>query len=346
MTKKGGKSFDFSDSLSGFTKSLERHAERKSDPLRIFDIPLNKLTTAPWNARRRFDEGAVARLGRDLEANGQIHPILVRPKGDFYEIVVGERRFRAAQAVGWAKLKAQEAVVGDREAQRISLAENLGREDLNPFEETLGYMQLLLLELRAADVSEFANSTSEDEMSRLAQVLRDFYRDVTRARNNVIPEDEEPIYAKTGSLGPTLKQILENIFDGSGSMTWLSFVKNRLPLLELPQDVRNALQEGRLEYTKARVVARVDNEGLRRKLLAEAINKSLSLADLRKRVNAQRTPAVFGNLDVRKKLCARTRRVSEAMRTSGTLEHKTKLKKAERLLADLERLLEISERAT
>ena len=342
MTKKTGKSFDFTDSLSSITQSLERHAEQRGEQLRIFEIPLDKLATAPWNARRHFDVEAVERLGRDLEVNGQIHPILVRQKGDLYEIVVGERRFRAAKAVGWINLKAQETMVGDKEAQRISLAENLGREDLNPFEETLGYMQLLLLELKNSKVLEFTGDESEDEILRLAQLLRDFYRDVEATRNNVIPETEERVYEKTGALGPVFKQILEDVFNASSRMSWLSFVKNRLPLLELPQDVRSALQEGHLEYTKARVISRLEDETFRRELLAETTEEGLSLAIIRKRVKAHQVQVKPDGQATRERLVTRTRRVSDAFKSSPTLEHKMKLKKAERLLTELEQLLELT----
>ena len=338
MTKKTGKNFDLTSSLSSITQSLERRAEQRGEQLRIFEIPLDQLVTAPWNARRHFDESAVERLGRDLEVNGQIHPLLVRQKGDLYEIVVGERRFRAAQAVGWTRLKAQETTVGDKEAQRISLAENLGREDLNPFEETLGYLQLLLLNLKTSEVYEFENIESEDEISRLAQLLRDFYRDVVTTRNNVIPGE---VYEKTGVLGPVLKQTLEDVFDTSSRMSWLSFVKNRLPLLELPQEVRAALQEGRLEYTKARVIARVEDETFRRELLGETVEAGLSLTDVRKRVKDRQVQAKPEGQDTRERLLSRTRRVSEAFKASPALQHKTKLKKVERLLTELEQLLEL-----
>lgn len=345
MTKKTGKSFDLTSSLSNITQSLERHTEQRGEQLRIFEIPLDKLVTAPWNARRYFDTEAVERLGRDLGVNGQIHPILVRRKGELYEIVVGERRFRAAQASGWTRLKAQETVVGDKEAQRISLAENLGREDLNPYEETLGYMQLLLLDLRTSEVFGISNDQSEGEISRLAQLLRDFYRDVSTARNNVIPETEEGAYEKTGALGPELKRALDGVFDASSRMSWLSFVKNRLPLLELPEDVRDALQGGQLEYTKARVIARVADEAFRHALLDETAKENLPLVEVRKRVKDQNAQAKPENQDTHKRLVTRARRVTEAFKSSPTLQHKTKLKKVERLLDELEQLLDLHDPA-
>ena len=119
-------------------ESLKEHAEQKaSEATRsadvVTDIPLSKLSPAPWNARRYFDEASLRALGDDLRDNGQIHPLVVRPKDGGFEIVVGERRYRAARLGDLPTLKATVRDLDDASAQRVSLAENLSREDLNTF---------------------------------------------------------------------------------------------------------------------------------------------------------------------------------------------------------------------
>ncbi|NJK43440.1 MAG: ParB/RepB/Spo0J family partition protein [Pleurocapsa sp. SU_196_0] len=142
------------------TANLERYAESLgaqpatpkplSPLLPVTDLPVSLLDPAPWNARRFFDVKQLQILGVDMLENGQIHPITVRQIGERFEVVVGERRMRAAAMIGMTMLRAHVRSLEDREARRIGLAENLQREDLNPYEETLGWLDLLALELDLA----------------------------------------------------------------------------------------------------------------------------------------------------------------------------------------------------
>ncbi|MCF0142135.1 MAG: ParB/RepB/Spo0J family partition protein [Parasporobacterium sp.] len=93
--------------------------------------------------RKQFDEEALAELADSVKQYGIIQPIIVTKKDDYYEIIAGERRWRAAKKAG---LKEVPVVIRDyteREIAEISLIENIQREDLNPIEEALGYRQLI-----------------------------------------------------------------------------------------------------------------------------------------------------------------------------------------------------------
>ncbi len=110
---------------------------------RLRDLPLESLVPNPNQPRRAFDASALEGLAASVRASGVLEPIIVRPRGDRYEIVVGERRWRAAQQAGLSQIPAQIRDVSDAEAIELALEENLLREDLNPIEEAHAFQRLL-----------------------------------------------------------------------------------------------------------------------------------------------------------------------------------------------------------
>jgi ParB family chromosome partitioning protein len=95
--------------------------------------------------RKEFREEDLADLEASIRVNGLLQPVTVRssPSGSGYELIAGERRFRAAQRLGWAEIPAIVREIGDRELLTLALVENLQRTDLNPIEEAEGYQQLM-----------------------------------------------------------------------------------------------------------------------------------------------------------------------------------------------------------
>ncbi len=109
-------------------------------------LPVSKLQAGKYQPRTRMDEGALAELADSIRAQGIMQPILVRPvdaiKGR-YEIIAGERRFRAAQLAGLTEVPVLVREVADEHAAAMALIENIQREDLNPLEEAHGVKRLL-----------------------------------------------------------------------------------------------------------------------------------------------------------------------------------------------------------
>jgi ParB family transcriptional regulator, chromosome partitioning protein len=100
------------------------------------DLPLELIAPSPKQPRRRFDEDALQALAGSLGERGVLQPVLVRPKpGGTYELVAGERRWRAAQIAGMQSIPALVRPRDDAEAIELALIENMAREDLNPVEE-------------------------------------------------------------------------------------------------------------------------------------------------------------------------------------------------------------------
>lgn len=106
-------------------------------------IPLDLIDNNPDQPRKRFDEEQLEELKASILAHGLLEPIIVRPIDGRYEVVVGERRWRAAQMAGLKEIPAIVRSMSEREAMVIALVENVQREDLNPLEEAEAYKRLM-----------------------------------------------------------------------------------------------------------------------------------------------------------------------------------------------------------
>jgi ParB family transcriptional regulator, chromosome partitioning protein len=118
---------------------------RPEDPLApTFDeLPLDRIDRNPRQPRETFDEELLQDLTTSIEAVGVLQPIVVRPSGDRFQIVMGERRVRAARAAGLDRVPAIVRTTEDDHLLRDALLENIHREDLSPIEEAAAYEQLL-----------------------------------------------------------------------------------------------------------------------------------------------------------------------------------------------------------
>ena len=127
---------------SGLGSLFEQNA---ADPasgvqtVRITEIEQNRS-----QPRKRFDDEALTELAESIQAHGMLQPIVVRPIGERrYQIVAGERRWRAAKRIGLSEVPVIIRELTDHEASQIALIENLQRENLNPIEEAMGYQALM-----------------------------------------------------------------------------------------------------------------------------------------------------------------------------------------------------------
>lgn len=119
----------------------ETAAESGSEP--EASLPIASIVTNPNQPRKSFDETQLSELSDSIKQNGVLQPILVRKKGDMYEIVAGERRYQASKLAGLKEIPAIVRDIDDAEVFQLALIENLQRSDLTPIEEARGYRQLL-----------------------------------------------------------------------------------------------------------------------------------------------------------------------------------------------------------
>ncbi|MFZ2959327.1 MAG: ParB/RepB/Spo0J family partition protein [Candidatus Ozemobacteraceae bacterium] len=107
-------------------------------------VPLSRIKANPKQPRKIFDQKSIEELAQSIRANGVLQPILVRRRGEMFEIISGERRFRAAQLARIRRIPAYVRDLDERKTQLAGLIENIQREDLNPVEEAEALREILL----------------------------------------------------------------------------------------------------------------------------------------------------------------------------------------------------------
>lgn len=337
-------------------------------------IPLDQISLPPNQPRRYFDFEALKQLTESIKQHGILQPLLVRPlDGEKHELVAGERRYRAALSIGLKVVPVVIRELDDNAAFQFALIENLLRSDLNPVEETEGILQLLSLKLRRSveeippllyRLQRLQNKAStvkhnvmgapvvdsdepthnimggvENESTN--NVISDVQGDIELSTHNVMGETEtdDSDLNQEPAVNQDLK-IVEGVFLGLGLMTWESFVKNRLPLLNLPEDILDALREGSLEYTKARAIAQIQKLDERVEFLEQAIAQNWSLSEIKQRISEKKTsttnPQAESN-NYKERFTAATTK----LRKSRIWSDPKKRKQIEKLLAQLETLTNV-----
>ena len=277
-------------------------------------IAIDAITLPDSQPRRYFDPQKLQQLTESVRQHGILEPLLVRPTGKtgLFELVAGERRFRAAKEVGLTTVPVTIRELSDEESLHLALVENLQREDLNPVEETEGILQLLGLRL------------------------------------NISPIDVPPLLyrMRTGALGNTNQNVLINpeaqavevVFAELGTIAWESFATARLPLLRLPPEILEALRSGKIAYTKAQAIARIKDDQQRRQLLTEVILQDLSLAQIKAKIASLK--ASKGDADAGDSLLKdQIDDVLRLARRSQAWSDPKKQRRLEKLLAELKTLV-------
>lgn len=127
-----------------FPKELIKPEKKFGGSIGLVQIKMDKIKPNPYQPREKFDKDKMEELTLSIKEKGIIQPVVVRPVGDEFELVVGERRFLAAQKLGMENLPALVMEKLSKEGMlELSLIENLQREDLNPIDEAKGYKRLL-----------------------------------------------------------------------------------------------------------------------------------------------------------------------------------------------------------
>lgn len=331
-------------------------------------VKLSDIHRPKEQPRRYFDPTALQELVDSIKLHGILQPLLVRPLNQGgYELVAGERRYRAATEAKLSEVPVVVKELDDEAAWAISLIENLQREDLNPLEETEGILQLLAIKLKSEveeiprilyrlqkalkhrdnELSEEQINSSKDEAKSLESTSSEGeVSEENDSSHNVMGNSE------SGEADPALNErseaafhqsnialeelaTVEEVFKGLGLMNWSSFVKNRLPLLNLPEDIKLALREGKIAYTKAKAIASLKDAELRAILLSEAIEKQLSLSQIKERIKELQPTSPSQSQEIPDRLKA----VYQQVKKTRIWEDKKKRRQLETLLNKLEALI-------
>lgn len=123
--------------LEALIPVLDKHEEN------VQEIDIKKIVANDKQPRKDFDESKLDELAASMKQHGVLQPVILRKKGSVYELVAGERRWRAAAKAGIERIPAIVKELSDAEVMEIALIENLQREDLNPMEEAMAYKSLM-----------------------------------------------------------------------------------------------------------------------------------------------------------------------------------------------------------
>jgi len=262
--------------------------------------------------RRYFDPQKMDQLVKSIQEHGILEPLLVRPlKDGQYELIAGERRLRASQILKLDSVPIVSKDVTDKQAAQIALVENLQREDLNPVEETEAILDLLTLSLdiNVSDIVSILNQSANSK--RRGSELTD----------NVIRQLDQ------------IESLLANV----GRFNAESLRTNRLPLLNMPENILDILRQGKLEFTKARAIAKIKDELARQEILDRAIAEELSLvqirnliADLPQEVSTKKNSHPLKN---------RVDNTLRSLKTSNLWNDPKKQKRLEKLMDQIETIL-------
>jgi len=278
-------------------------------------VAIDHIQLPAQQPRRYFDPQKMEQLVLSVKEHGILEPLLVRSlkKLDTYELVAGERRYRAAKAAGLTDIPVVIRELTDEQATQLALIENLQREDLNPVEETEGVLQLLALKLKMP----------------VSEVPKLLYRMQHEAKGKVAHN----------VMGSSENEAVQAVFAALATMSWESFVNNRLPLLNLPNDVLEALQQGKIAYTKAQAIARIKDEQQRDELLKQAITQNLSLNEIKVRIKEAKPDAEVETTP-EQLLVGRMTEITRRLKQSKAWNERKKHERITKLLDELERLTE------
>ncbi len=277
------------------------------------------IVRSPYQPRKHFDPIAQDRLTANIREFGILQNLVVRPVNGGYELVAGERRLISAMANDLPDVPVAIFELSDRDARRWALAENIQREDLNPIEETFAILNLLAIEL---------------EVESIEQVKSILYNLDNTAKKKVT-------HNVVGNSGDKQELVDRVLAVNTKGMTLQSFVSHRIPLLNLPEEVMEAIVRG-LEYTKAKAIAKVEDEERRADLLRSAVDERMPLSEIKKQVkilkdNPERQEP--GHAD-RQSLQSRYKQISSRLQRSPIWENPKKQKSLEKLLAQIESLMD------
>ena len=240
--------------ISSNTKIYDQSSENLQN--NVSEIVISEIIPSPWQPRKIFDEEALNDLVLSIKEHGVLQPLVVRKINDKYELVAGERRWRAAQLASLKKVPIVLIEVDDKKALEIALVENLQREDLNPIEEAKGYALLKeTFNLTQEQVSERVGKgrTTITNALRLLD-LSDFIQE--KVSLNILSVGHAKVLLKINDLSQQ-NDIAQNVIKENLSVRALEKIVRRLGLppkkkraekADIPSEYLKSLTENLHKY--------------------------------------------------------------------------------------------------
>lgn len=288
------------------------------------ELPLELIHPDPNQPRQHFDERSLQELSDSIKARGVLQPIRVRPQGEKFEIISGERRYRAAEMAGLVSIP---VVVESREDytdldQAIdALVENLQRDDLNVVDEVEGIFQLIRMRTQA----EVGDAAAKDLD----------YAGIEQALNRMRNADSANFEGIEASIARTAEEL---------GLSWRTLAVKKASVWRWPEEVLQALRQQQISLDVASVLKTIKEKRSRGQWLQAAIDEKFSASTLRTRLKAERLlkapslenkgPALRLRLDA---LLVKMKQLPEYKADVAVLEQ---LEKLENAISVLEGLLE------
>ena len=240
--------------ISSNTKIYDQSSENLQN--NVSEIAISEIVPSPWQPRKIFDEEPLNDLVLSIKEHGILQPLVVRKTNDKYELVAGERRWRAAQLASLKKVPIVLIEVDDKKALEIALVENLQREDLNPIEEARGYALLKeTFNLTQEQVSERVGKgrTTITNALRLLD-LSDFIQE--KISLNILSVGHAKVLLKINDLSQQ-NDIAQNVIRENLSVRALEKIVRRLGLppkkkraekVDIPNEYLKSLTENLHKY--------------------------------------------------------------------------------------------------
>lgn len=235
------------------------------------ELPLEVIHPDPNQPRQHFDQRSLQELSDSIKARGVLQPIRVRPQGEQFEIISGERRYRAAEKAGLASIP---VVIESREDytqldQAIdALVENLQRDDLNVVEEVEGIFQLIRMRAQV----ELGDAAAKDlDYAGIEQALN-------RMRNSG-SSGFDGFDGIEASIARTAEEL---------GLSWKTLAVKKASVWRWPEEILQALRKQQISLDVASVLKTIGEEQSRSKWLRAAINEKFSASTLRARLKAER----------------------------------------------------------
>ncbi len=286
-------------------------------------LQLSEIVVAPDRIRQYFDSEKTASLVQSIQRYGFRGVLWVRRLGGAYHLVAGGRRYAACQQAGIQTVPVEIWEITNAEAIQLELLENFQREDLNPIEETEGILRMLevSLELPRSEILALLNRRSRQQ----------------RQTANRQPADTGVRSVDSAAAGE-YEQAIQDLFKVIGRFSPESFRTHRLPLLNLPQPLMDAIQTGQLEYSKARLIARVKDAKIRAELLSQAIAANWSRQQINQQILALSAAPIQPQTE-QTRLRTQAKALLKQIETTTLSERNAK--KVGKLLTELESLLSL-----
>lgn len=197
----------------------------------IIQVPLDDIIPNRFQPRLSFDEQGLNELAASIKQHGIIQPLVLRKIGDKYEIIAGERRYKASYIAGLAEVPAVVINLNDNESAEVAIVENIQRKDLSPIEEAKSYKKLL-------------------DRGYLTQ---------------------DQLASRMGKTQAT--------------------ISNKLRLLNLDEEVQDALLNNKISERHARSILRLDDKNKQKEVLNEILEKRLNVRDTEELINEKINPS-------------------------------------------------------